>query len=73
MGLGMCTMKEMIPRIENPSPSYDPLLEGAGERIRAAVADLMARGIIDAEGKCIRTDLPHDMRPSSECTRGDSC
>ena len=55
-----------IPHIENPSPSYDPLLEGAGERIRAAVADLMARGIIDAKGNCIRQDLPPDMREDSE-------
>lgn len=60
-----------IPHIENPSPSYDRLLEGAGERIRAAVADLKARGIIDAEGNRIRTDLPYDMRHGSECTCGD--
>ena len=59
-----------IPHIENPSPSYNPLLEGAGERIRAAVADLRARGIIDAQGNRIRTDLPEDMREDSDCDFG---
>ena len=64
-------MKEMIkttgiPHIENPSPSVDPYLKQAGVNIRAAVADLMARGIIDAQGRCIRQDLPPDMREDSD-------
>ena len=60
-----------IPHIENPSPSFNPYLEQAGKNIKAAVADLKARGIIDAEGNRIRTDLPEDMREGSECTCGD--
>ena len=63
--------KSGIPHIENPSPSFNPYLEQAGKNIKAAVADLKARGIIDAEGNRIRTDLPYDMREGSECTCGD--
>ena len=59
-----------IPHIENPSPSVDPYLKQAGVNIRAAVADLMARGIIDAEGNRIRQDLPADMREGSDCDFG---
>ena len=59
-----------IPHIENPSPSVDPYLKQAGVNIRAAVADLMARGIIDAEGNRIRQDLPADMREGSGCDFG---
>ena len=55
-----------IPHIENPSPSVDPYLEKAGENIRAAVADLIARGIIDAQGIRIRQDLPPDMRGEAD-------
>ena len=55
-----------IPQIENPSPSVDPYLKQAGENIRAAVADLMARGIIDAQGNRIRQDLPPDMRGEAD-------
>lgn len=37
----------------------------AGERVRAAVADLQARGILDAQGRRINKELPPDMRDDS--------
>lgn len=37
----------------------------AGERVRAAVANLKARGILDAQGRRINKDLPPDMRDDS--------
>ncbi len=55
-----------IPHIENPSPSFNPYLEQAGKNIKAAVADLRARGIIDAEGNLLRQDLPPDMREDAD-------
>lgn len=38
----------------------------AGERVRAAVADLKARGILDAQGRRINKELPPDMRDGSD-------
>ena len=44
----------------------DPYLEAAGERVRAAYLDLVARGIIDKDGRRIRTDLPPDMEEGKD-------
>lgn len=44
----------------------DPYLPAAIENIRKAVLDLQRRGIIDAEGRRIRTDLPPDMEEGSD-------
>ncbi len=44
----------------------DPYLEGAGERVRAAYLDLVARGIMDKDGNCIRKDLPPDMQEGQD-------
>lgn len=45
-------------------------LEGAGENIRAAVQDLQKRGIIDENGRRIRTDTPPDMREGADTDFG---
>ena len=37
----------------------------ADARVRAAVADLKARGILDAEGRRLSKDLPPDVRDGS--------
>ncbi|HXJ96864.1 MAG TPA: hypothetical protein VMT20_28835 [Terriglobia bacterium] len=42
----------------------------ADERIRKAFHELQEKGIIDAQGRRIRKDLPHDMREDSECDLG---
>ncbi|MGI8743090.1 MAG: hypothetical protein ACR2NN_11085 [Bryobacteraceae bacterium] len=45
-------------------------LERAGKNIRAAVHDLQERGIIDENGRRIRTDTPPDMREGSNTDFG---
>jgi hypothetical protein len=37
----------------------------AGERIRATLREMQARGILDAEGQPTPGELPEDMRPGS--------
>jgi hypothetical protein len=37
----------------------------AGERIRATMREMQARGILDAEGRLTPGELPADMRPGS--------
>ena len=47
-------------------PRHEPLLEGAAERIHAAVHELQKLGIVDENGKRIRTDVPEDMKEGSD-------
>ena len=47
-------------------PKHEPLLEGAAERIHAAVRELKDPGIVDDEGNRVRTDLPEDMREGAD-------
>jgi hypothetical protein len=39
----------------------------AARRAREAVAELQQLGILDANGRRIRTDVPPDMREDSDC------
>ena len=39
----------------------------AKERARACIAELQSKGILDANGRRIRKDLPPDMREDSGC------
>jgi hypothetical protein len=41
-------------------------LEGAAERIHAAVRELKELGIVDEHGKRVRTDLPDDMKEGAD-------
>ncbi len=47
-------------------PKREPLLEGAAERIHAAVRELKKLGIVDEDGHRIRTDLPEDMKEGAD-------
>lgn len=44
----------------------DPYYEQACKNVKAAFQDLLDRGIVDAEGRCIRKDLPPDMQEGSD-------
>ena len=47
-------------------PKHEPLLEGAAERIHAAVCELRDLGILDEKGNRVRTDLPEDMKEGAD-------
>lgn len=51
-----------LPHVRRPQPSDDPYYEAAVARAKEAVRRLQEAGIIDAEGRRIRTDLPADMQ-----------
>lgn len=55
-----------IPRARNQQPKQDPYYRAAVEGAKNAVRRLQEAGIIDAEGRRIRTDLPADMRDDQE-------
>ena len=45
----------------NQTPTQDPHYPAAIERVKGAVRELQKKGIIDAQGRRIRQDLPPDM------------
>jgi hypothetical protein len=51
-----------LPKVRNQKPTEDPHHAAAVKRGRAAVRKLQEQGIIDGEGRRIRTDLPADMQ-----------
>jgi hypothetical protein len=51
-----------IPRAENQKPKTDPYYPQAVERAKKAARRLQAMGIIDADGRRVRKDLPVDMQ-----------
>jgi hypothetical protein len=55
-----------LPRASNEKPKEDPHYEAAVKRARAAARWLQAAGIIDADGRRIRKDLPADMREGQD-------
>ncbi len=55
-----------IPRTSNQKPKKDPHYPAAVERAKEAVRRLQAAGIIDAEGRRIRNDLPRDMQEDQD-------
>jgi hypothetical protein len=50
----------------DPPRLDDPFYPEGVERVKAAVVQLQRKGIVDAEGRRIRQDLPPDMRLDSE-------
>ena len=50
-------------------PKHEPLLDGAAERVHAAVRELKELGIVDDKGNRVRTDLPEDMK-GADCDFG---
>ena len=51
-----------IPKSGDKKPTEDPHHAAAVERAKAAVQKLQESGIIDNQGRRIRTDLPEDMQ-----------
>jgi hypothetical protein len=47
-------------------PKHEPLLEGAAERIHAAVRELKELRIVDEKGIRVRTDIPEDTKEGSD-------
>ena len=54
------------PKVQNQTPTEDPHYPAAVERVKAAVRELQEKGIIDAQGRRIRQDLPADMREGED-------
>jgi hypothetical protein len=52
--------------LRTPDATDDPHYPAAVERAKEAVRKLQEAGIIDVEGRRIRSDLPFDMRESSD-------
>ena len=55
-----------LPRVRNQKPTEDPHHAAAVERGKAAVRKLQEQGIIDSQGRRIRTDLPTDMQEGKD-------
>jgi len=58
-----------VATVETPKlkePTFDPHLQAAGERVRAAAEELVRLGIARPDGRRIRTDLPEDMREGAD-------
>lgn len=51
-----------IPRVKKQKPTEDPHHPAAVERGKTAVRKLQEQGIIDSQGRRIRTDVPADMQ-----------
>ena len=55
-----------IQKVKQQKPTDDPHHAAAVERGKAAVRKLQEQGIIDAEGRRIRKDLPPDMQEGQD-------
>jgi len=55
-----------LPRSRNQKPKEDPHYPAAVKRAREAARRLQEAGIIDAEGRRIRKDLPPDMQDDQD-------
>ena len=50
----------------NQTPTQDPHYPAAVERVKAAACELQEKGIIDAQGRRVRQDLPPDMQEDAD-------
>jgi hypothetical protein len=55
-----------IPRVDDEELTDDPYYPAAVERVKEATRRLQEMGIIDAEGRRIRKDLPKDMQEGQD-------
>jgi hypothetical protein len=57
-----------IPRLKlkNQKPKEDPYYPAAVQRAKKAVRRLQEAGIVDAEGRRIRQDIPPDMQEGQD-------
>jgi hypothetical protein len=65
---GKIKVSETIPiqKVKQQEPTEDPHHAAAVERGKAAVRKLQEQGIIDSQGRRIRTDLPADMQEGQD-------
>lgn len=56
----------LLPTSRAKKPKYDPHYPAAVERAKEAARRLQDAGIIDAEGRRIRKELPLDMQLSQD-------
>jgi len=59
-----------IPPKSKQRPKPDPHYPAAVERSKEAARRLQDAGIVDAQGRRIRKDLPTDMREGQDCDFG---
>ena len=55
-----------LPKTANQKPSEDPHHAAAVQRGKAAVRKLQEQGIIDSQGRRLRTALPPDMQEGKD-------
>ena len=55
-----------IPGLKNQKPKEDPYYPAGVKRAKEAFRRLQEAGIIDAEGRRIRQDLPADMQEDQD-------
>jgi hypothetical protein len=55
-----------LQKAKSQKPIEDPRHAGAVDRGKAAVRKLQQQGIIDSQGRRIRTDLPDDMQEDKD-------
>jgi len=55
-----------VPKTRNRKPKADPHDSAAVQRANDVAQRLRRAGVIDAEGRRIRTDLPADMRDGQD-------
>lgn len=55
-----------IPRAKRQAPKVDPHYPAAVQRAKEAARQLREAGIIDAQGRRIRQDLPLDMQKGQD-------
>lgn len=55
-----------IQKVKQQKPTEDPHHAAAVERGKEAVRKLQEQGIIDSQGRRIRTDLPADMQEGND-------
>ncbi len=55
-----------VPAPKLKEPTFDPHLQAAAERVKAAAEELVRLGIARPDGTRIRTDLPEDMQEGAD-------
>jgi hypothetical protein len=59
-----------VPRTKTRKPKTDPYYPAAVERAKEAARRLKKAGVIDAQGRRIRQDLPPDMQEGQDSDFG---
>ena len=59
-----------LPKTANQKLTEDPHHAAAVTRGKAAIRKLQEQGMIDGQGRRLRTDLPADMQEGKDCDFG---